>query len=111
MPNAQVEFIPLGGGGSTSYGRTDEEGEYSMEYARDSAGASVGENEVRITTGDMSVDENENMVSIKEQLPARYNLNTELTFTVDPGSNTADFDLSSEGKILDTTADAVEGEY
>ena len=109
VANAQVEFVPVAEG-STSYGRTDDQGRYSMEYARDSAGASVGENEVRITTGDMDVDENERLVGVKETIPAKYNMSTELTFTVKPGSNTADFELTSGGEIVDTTADAAEGE-
>lgn len=110
LANAQVEFVPTGEMGSTSYGRTDEQGNYSMEYARDSIGASLGENEVRITTGDMDVDEDENLVRVKEKVPAIYNIKTELRFVVESGSNTADFDLKSEGEILDTTADAAEAE-
>ncbi len=68
LVNAMVEFVPVGEGG-TSYGRTDENGMYSMEFARDQVGASMGENEVRITTGVMTVDGNETMVRIKEQVP------------------------------------------
>lgn len=108
LVDAQVEFIPTGSG-STAYGRTDEDGNYEMEYSRDSVGASVGENQVRITTGGATVDENERMVKIKERIPARYNLKSELIFNVQPGSNTADYELTSDGVVLDTTADMDEG--
>ena len=105
LVDAQVEFIPTAAG-STAYGRTDENGYYQMEYARDSVGASIGENEVRITSSGASADENGDLSFKKEQVPARYNLKTELVFKVESGSNTADFSLTSEGEILNTMSDA-----
>jgi hypothetical protein len=43
----------------------------------------------RVPSGDGGVQE-----ETAEGLPARFNKNTELTATITPGSNTADFDLT-----------------
>lgn len=97
LENAQIEFIPREGG-STAYGRTDADGEYEMMFTRDTRGASLGENEVRITTADVTMKDG-NEVAIPERVPAKYNRNSELKQTVESGSNTFDFSLVSEGKI------------
>lgn len=108
LADAQVEFVPTGAG-STSYGRTDSNGSFSMEYARNTTGASVGENLVRITTGEMYLD-GEKTVRVKEKVPVQYNRKSEVLFVVEPGSNKPEFRLSSEGKIWQSTGDASEGE-
>jgi hypothetical protein len=109
LADALVEFVPTGGAGSVSYGRTDANGEYEMEFARDTVGASIGENEIRITTGDVALDDAGKEVRVPEKVPARYNVNTELTREVTSGRNRIDLELTSEGEIADTIGDLDEG--
>ena len=99
LADAMVEFVPIGGTGSTAFGRTDDNGAYKMEYSRDQSGVFVGKYEVHITTADVYVDENEKQIRVPEKVPARYNSDTELTCEVKPGSNTLDFDLEGTRKV------------
>jgi hypothetical protein len=48
--NASVEFYPDGGGG-TSYGKTDEQGHFTLEYSSGKKGAIAGKHRVRIIGG------------------------------------------------------------
>lgn len=96
LPNAMLEFFPKEGGG-LSAGRTDESGHYELHYGRDEMGAKVGEHLVQIRTAETGGDYGENS---PELLPTKYNNESELTVTVDPGRNTIDFDLDSEGEIV-----------
>lgn len=101
LENAIVKFVPTVEGGSTSFGRTDSNGEYSMEFSRSQVGASLGVNEVVISTADQMADDNDQIVNVRERVPARYNANSQLTFDVQPGKNTADFQLESGGTIVE----------
>lgn len=104
LPNAVVTFYPLepdvsAGKGGASYGRTDDAGEYELQYNRDSKGAEIGRHKVEISTrqessgGDYGAD-------IPETVPAKYNSQTTLTAEVASGHNTIDFlDLDSSGSI------------
>ena len=98
LENAMVEFVPQGTG-STSYGRTDSSGAYKMMFTRDTAGASPGDNLVKISTGDVAMQDGKE-VAIPEVVPAKYNRQSELVRTVELGKNVFDFDLESEGKII-----------
>ena len=86
VPRAQVTFIPEGPGRSAS-GLANEQGEYEMEYSPTDEGALVGPVSVQIST--LTIDH-------PETIPARYNVNTELKRTVEPGTNQIDFDLQSK---------------
>lgn len=90
-----VLFVPKGEGG-TSTGTTDAEGRYELSYKDGVAkGAAIGEHSVRITRsnpggGPAGGPEGTTV----EDLPARYNTNSELTATVKAGENPPiDFDL------------------
>jgi hypothetical protein len=96
VADAAVEFTPTTEG-SIATGRTDSSGEYSLMFSRDVAGASLGENVVRISTFDVDYVEGKGEVSIPERIPAKYNRNSELKVTVEPGKNRHDFDLDSQG--------------
>ena len=96
LPGAAVEFSPLGPG-STSYGMTDDDGNYSMMFSREVAGASLGESVVRITTRDVYVEDGHEKWK-PEKVPPRYNSKSELKVTVEPGGNQFDFDLESPGE-------------
>ena len=95
LPNAFLVFAPTTQG-TSSRGKTDAAGEYEMMFTDREKGAWIGENLVRIHTGDVGSDG----PGPKERVPATYNQNTTLKVVVKPGANTFDFDLkSSAGKI------------
>lgn len=96
LAEAFVEFVPTGGQGSTSSGRTDSSGEYELMFSRDVRGASLGPATVRITTRDVSTDDQGNEIWLPEKVPGRYNAKSELSVEVKPGSNRFDFDLKSD---------------
>jgi len=100
LPNAMVTFTPTAGGGP-SYGRTDQDGAYTLQYTREETGAVKGEHRVVISTqtsGDPDADPP--IPASPETVPARYNSNSELTRLVESGSNTFDFELESQGEIV-----------
>ncbi|GIW97307.1 MAG: hypothetical protein KatS3mg111_0640 [Pirellulaceae bacterium] len=96
LEGAVVEFYPTHSGGA-SYGRTDAEGHYELQYNRNEAGAEIGRHKVQITT---FADGGGYGQGRKELLPTRYNSETELEVEVKRGHNVIDFlELTSEGKI------------
>ena len=100
LADARIEFSPTLQG-SISNGRTDENGEYSLMFSRSVAGASLGENLVRISTHDVGFDPSKGEFSIPERVPAKYNRNSQLKVVVESGKNRHDFDLSSdEGRVI-----------
>lgn len=100
LADARVEFYPTQEG-SIASGKTDASGEYSMMFSRDVAGASLGENLVRISTHDVGYAEGKGEFAIPERVPAKYNRNSQLTVKVEPGRQRHDFDLKSdEGKVI-----------
>ncbi|TWT57793.1 hypothetical protein KOR42_11600 [Thalassoglobus neptunius] len=100
LPDAFVVFAPKESG-TTSYGRTDAEGVYEMMFSDDEKGAWVGENVVRISTGDVSMGSS---AGAKEKVPAVYNVSSTLTADVAAtGTNEFDFDLKSDaGRIVES---------
>jgi hypothetical protein len=96
LADALVQFVPQGGKGVVSTGRTDSDGNYYMMASRTAKGASLGKNRVRITTYEI-LDEGGKQVPVPERVPTKYNSQTELSATVEPGDNTFNFDLSTAG--------------
>ncbi|MEX1039410.1 MAG: carboxypeptidase-like regulatory domain-containing protein [Pirellulaceae bacterium] len=88
LPNAQVIFQPAAGRPSTAI--TDAEGKYQLQYTMDQAGAEVGSHAVKVTT---AIDQPDD-TRASEQVPKKYNLESELVEEVEPGKNTIDFELS-----------------
>jgi hypothetical protein len=88
LAGALVVFTPDGPGRS-ALATTDTAGRYELAFLRDISGANVGTHTVRITTA--TEDRGG-----KEILPPRYHVKTELTATVEAGSNTLDFPLESK---------------
>jgi hypothetical protein len=99
LEGAMVTFAPVEGGRPAA-GRTDASGRYQLVYSRDAGGAMIGEHLVTITTYDERPGENDEDVIVPERVPARYNANSELKVTVEPGSNEMNFELESEGEIV-----------
>ena len=88
LAGALVVFTPDGPGRS-AIATTDTAGRYELSFLRDIAGANVGSHTVRITTA--TEDRGG-----KEILPDRYHVKTELTATVEAGTNTLDFALETK---------------
>jgi len=101
LEGAILTFIPESG--RPSYAETDAEGMYELQYTRGQTGALIGTHTVQISTekqGDPDSDDPEDQKSRKEEVPAKYNVDSELTVKVDPGSNEHNFELESEGEIV-----------
>ena len=116
IDHALVTFMPAQG--RASAGWTDEKGVYILAYVMNQNGALIGEHSVTITTkvvpetnyGAKTYDEgglikpgkksNKRVQDTgrKEMLPKKYcdRNETELTATVKKGSNTIDFDLTTD---------------
>ncbi|WP_145090825.1 carboxypeptidase-like regulatory domain-containing protein [Rosistilla carotiformis] len=93
LPNALVSFYHEDD--RPSHGKTDASGLYELTYMADRPGAIVGKNVVRITVATV---EGEGVAPQKELIPAMYNVDSELTVDVQPGSNAdVDFDLKKSG--------------
>ena len=102
LPNASVVFVPENGrpAGAT----TDSQGHYVLTFTEGRQGAMLGKHKVRISTArdPSETPSGEPIPASPETIPAKYNAQTELEFTVEAGKkNTADFDLSSEGEIAE----------
>jgi hypothetical protein len=96
LPKAFVVFAPTAQG-TSSRGKTDESGQYEMMFSDREKGAWIGENLVRINTGDVGGGD---APGPKDRVPTDYNEQTTLTVDVKPGKNVFDFDLkSSAGRI------------
>ena len=97
LANAFVVFAPTQSG-TTSYGKTDTAGEYRMTFTDRQSGAWLGENLVRVSTGDLGSD---GRPAPKELVPVVYNKQTTLKVEVKPGQNAFNFDLkSTAGKVI-----------
>jgi len=100
LGNATVVFVPENG--RPSGARTDEEGNYVLNFAQGRHGAIPGTSTVRIMTfRDADQDENGNPIpAARETVPSQYNTESTLTFNVEPKKkNVANFDLKSGGQI------------
>ena len=92
LADAQIAFYPADG--RPAQGTTDAEGRYTLQYTPDQPGAPVGTHTVRITVAQVS---GEGQARVKETVPPRYNVQSELTAEVKPGKNdNVDFDLTSK---------------
>jgi hypothetical protein len=103
LPNALVSFQPTGEGalnpGPGSTGRTDGQGEYSLQLIGGGRGAVVGRHKVQVSCpvddGKTNPDE-DRRTKRQDRVPPQYNVKSTLTFEVKPGQNTANFDLASK---------------
>ena len=91
---ATVEFTPAEG--STSYGITNSKGRYALQYLPDRPGAVTGHHTVRITTYDWRTTKDGNKIEVPERLPLRYNQDSTLRVDVTSGSQTLDWELTSQ---------------
>jgi hypothetical protein len=102
LADAQVVFTPIFAG-TTSYGRTDDDGTYEMVFSDHEDGAWLGRNKVQVSTGDV---DGEGGPGKPERVPVVYNRKTTLTADVGDGENVFDFRLDSKaGVIAPVTSD------
>jgi hypothetical protein len=92
LPRASVTFEPKDGG-RPSFGVTNEQGRYVLEYSLNEAGAQVGTCLVRISTANAGDDTGAKPT--KEMVPKRYRT-TPLEVQVEPKANTIDIALTSK---------------
>ena len=93
LEGATVEFQPTSSGAAPSSGMTDAKGRYELMYTFDTRGAVSGEHIVSIRTAGTCFDAQGNELERTERVPAKYNEQTELKRTIEPGGNNLDFDL------------------
>jgi len=91
--NAIVTFTPQNGRPST--GITNESGDFELVYIRATKGAEPGQHRVTITTIPPAQPDSVNGPAFKDPVPLKYNRRSELTRTVEKGSNEFEFELSS----------------
>ncbi|UUO04657.1 Ig-like domain-containing protein [Blastopirellula sp. J2-11] len=89
LPNAQVQFQPTQG--RPSYGLTDANGVFELQYTGTAAGALIGSHRVLVSTAISQ----ENGQTAPELVPAKYNSKSDLQKEVQPGVNEYEFDLVS----------------
>lgn len=95
LAGAMVEFQP--DKGAPSYGYTDENGRYEMNYQTDRKGALLGHHYISVRTeGEVTDPKTDMTVNVPESVPAKFNDKTELEYEVVRGKNT--FDVKIEGK-------------
>ena len=99
LPDVMLEFQPTGGKGSPSIGYTDKNGEYRLRFSRDKWGAVPGEHVVRI---DFDYDPGSDAPKPPFKIPAQYNKKSDLRRTLEPGSNSLSFEISSKDIVANT---------
>jgi len=94
LAGAILYFSPEGGG-RPSQASTDTDGKYELVYIGTTKGAKAGKHKVRITTAYEGIDPTNpgKTVHHSEQVPAKYNQDTELIVDVLPEVNTHNFEL------------------
>ena len=97
LADATVVFVPENG--RPSGATTNDDGKYVLNFAQGRKGALLGPSIVRIMTmRDADQDENgQRIPGRKETIPEQYNVESTLTFEVEPKKNIADFELQSSG--------------
>lgn len=95
LNGAMVEFQP--DKGAPSYGYTDENGRYEIQYQVDRMGALLGHHWISVRTeGEVTDPKTDMTVNRPETIPQEYNDETTLEHEVVKGENV--FDIAIEGK-------------
>ena len=106
LPKASVTFVPMASKenpnpGPTAQGITDSDGRYQLSVDVSTPGAVVGKCRIYITTilSDPAIDDRDAggpIRKVRDKVPSKYNMGTELEFNVPPGgTDEANFDLKS----------------
>lgn len=92
-------FVEFHGDGSVCYAvaPTDEDGKYEMKFEKDREGIPVATYQVQISTQDWLKQEDGSNKVLKERIPKHYvGIDSILTFAVESGENSANFELSKK---------------
>src|SRR5262249_26074939 len=95
MPNGSITFIPADGKGKPSAGEV-KDGLYSVKVPPGTAKVAISRPVVVGKKQEYDKPDSPEQPLVKEGLPARYNVTTELTAEVKPGKNAIDFALLSK---------------
>ena len=99
VQGASVRFYPASGERGSS-GKTDKNGYYQLRYTRSQQGAIIGEHKVTLSTEVIADNYGTETAAPAqaETIPKKYldRKKTDLTATVESGSNTIDFELTTE---------------
>jgi hypothetical protein len=98
LANAEVRFAPEDRTSSSS-AITDSQGNYKLtvEDSSNREGAVIGDHRVEISIDERRLDRPPSSPKgPRELIPKKYNAESILTFSVKPGDNKADFDISSK---------------
>jgi hypothetical protein len=93
LKEAFVTFVPESG--RPSYGGTNESGYYELAYTEARKGAVPGAHTVRVST-QRAGDPDSGVKAQPERVPKKFNTQSQLKKTVEAGSNTIDFELTSK---------------
>jgi len=94
LADAYVVFQPtVGEPNELSQGKTDADGNFTLESIQGTVGAKVGDHTVAITTVPPDAMDDERSPLPRDQVPQEYR-DRPLEFTVAAGENEANFDLS-----------------
>lgn len=94
LPNVNVGFeLQSATGGRPSIARTDESGNYTLNYNETTQGALIGTHKVTVSTPQEAPDPSGRF---KDPIPAKYNTKSELTKEVKAGSNVINLELTSK---------------
>lgn len=97
VANAKIVFKPLGGG-RISTAVSNDGGGYTLEYKNNTPGAKVDRHRVSVRTGREAdgLPQMEGYVpAVKETIPEKYIIKSELEVEVQAGDNTIPLDLTS----------------
>ncbi len=101
LPDASITFMPESEEGTAAVGRTDSAGNYRLGRGAERFGTTVGQYRVRITTYQAGNDQDHPPIPpVPERVPAKYNIRSDLTAEVVPEENVIDYELDSQGKIV-----------
>lgn len=95
-PLAGVEVLFGPKGFRSSAGYTDAEGHYTLYYLAGVEGAVLGEHRVEVRTPIEDESDPEAEANFVENIPPKYNSQSELTAVVKAGDNTINFNLDSQ---------------
>ena len=100
VADATITFSPKATG-SSAVTRTDAQGSYSLRQTKALEGAAPGQYSVKISTYQMAnPDAEPPLPAIPEKIPLKYNFQSELVKEIKAGDNTIDFELKSDGPIV-----------
>lgn len=106
---ATVIFMPKNEAQSPAQGTTDADGHYTLEQEAGTEGIQPGEYSVRITTFQPVAEDEDPSSAVKEKVPVRYNVQTELTAVVgeqESKEGAFDYPLISGGEIFQPAPDS-----